>query len=82
MTAPTITLFPYGPFIVANPPDLSVAKGPIETSERAALCRCGGSKTKPFRDGSHKSVGFSSEPDAEHPRNRAIAYTAEVEGVR
>lgn len=81
MTASKITPVPDGPLIVASPPDLSSAKGPVETGERAALCRCGASRTKPFCDGSHKAAGFSSAPDAEHPRNRAIAYRAELEGV-
>ena len=26
--------------------------------ETIALCRCGGSKTKPFCDGTHSKVGF------------------------
>lgn len=32
----------------------------ISKVTRAKLCRCGGSKTKPFCDGSHRSNGFSS----------------------
>jgi CDGSH-type Zn-finger protein len=28
--------------------------------QKAALCRCGQSKNKPFCDGSHKAVGFSA----------------------
>lgn len=30
----------------------------IKIDEKAALCRCGGSKNKPFCDGSHKNNGF------------------------
>jgi CDGSH-type Zn-finger protein len=34
---------------------------PIYKITSVALCRCGGSKTKPFCDGTHKQSGFLSE---------------------
>jgi len=33
------------------------------TRKMVALCRCGGSKTKPFCDGTHKTNGFTA-PEA------------------
>jgi CDGSH-type Zn-finger protein len=32
---------------------------PIEVRNRMALCRCGGSKTKPLCDGTHAEIGFT-----------------------
>jgi CDGSH-type Zn-finger protein len=36
--------------------------------EMIALCRCGHSKTKPFCDGGHKSVGFQAGELAAPPQ--------------
>jgi CDGSH-type Zn-finger protein/uncharacterized Fe-S cluster protein YjdI len=44
---------------------LEVVSGTGHTISRATetwLCRCGASANKPFCDGSHKKVGFKSEP--------------------
>ena len=30
------------------------------TRKMVALCRCGGSKTKPYCDGTHKTNGFTA----------------------
>lgn len=32
-----------------------------EPGRRIALCRCGGSSTKPFCDGTHRSNGFTGD---------------------
>jgi CDGSH-type Zn-finger protein len=31
-----------------------------DKGEAVALCRCGGSQTKPFCDGTHKRIGFQA----------------------
>jgi CDGSH-type Zn-finger protein len=57
---PSITPTPDGPYLVKNLENFSNRKGPIETKETMALCRCGGSGNKPFCDGTHTKIGFSS----------------------
>jgi CDGSH-type Zn-finger protein len=45
-----------------NVENLQNSKGePISKIVNVALCRCGGSKNKPFCDGTHGPLGFSSE---------------------
>ncbi len=58
---PAITPTPDGPYLVKNLENFANQKGPIETRETMALCRCGGSANKPFCDGTHAKIGFSSE---------------------
>ena len=44
--------------------DLRIAGAPGDTPGarfRAALCRCGDSRNKPFCDGTHKRIGFTTE---------------------
>ncbi len=51
-----------GPYLVTGACVLTDHEGNvIETKENFALCRCGASKNKPFCDGSHRQVGFSSD---------------------
>ena len=38
----------------------------FEGGETVALCRCGGSENKPFCDGTHAKIGFSSDKDPNH----------------
>ena len=57
---PSIDPTPDGPYLVKNLPGLSNQKGPIDVRTTMALCRCGGSGNKPFCDGTHAEIGFSS----------------------
>lgn len=57
----TITIRKDGPLKVEGPVTLLDADGGVvETKEgrAVALCRCGGSKRKPFCDGTHSRIGF------------------------
>ena len=53
-----------GPYRVKGPITLIDADGNEydlgEKGETIALCRCGGSTTKPFCDGTHSKVGFDA----------------------
>ena len=57
---PNINPMPDGPYLVKNLKNFANQKGPIETRETMALCRCGESANKPFCDGTHAKIGFSS----------------------
>ena len=57
---PSITPTPDGPYMVNDLKNFANQKGSIETKETIALCRCGGSANKPFCDGTHATIGFSS----------------------
>ena len=53
-----------GPYKVTGPITLIDADGNEydlgEEGEPIALCRCGGSKTKPFCDKTHSEIGFEA----------------------
>ncbi len=71
MSATTITPRANGPLIVEGPVRIVGADGtdipapPRKDGSPAqvvVLCRCGGSATKPFCDGTHKRNGFTDTP--------------------
>ena len=71
MDATRITPKPNGPLVVEGPVKIVTPDGhelPVpprkdgRPAEVVVLCRCGGSATKPFCDGTHKRNGFSDAP--------------------
>ena len=64
-----------GPYLVRGPLTVVDAAGgehAVADGKTVALCRCGGSTTKPFCDGTHSRTGFQAA-------ERAVAE-AEAEG--
>ena len=57
---PSIASALDGPYMVKDLKNFANQKGPIETKGTMALCRCGGSANKPYCDGTHAKIGFSS----------------------
>lgn len=62
----TIRVLEDGPYLIKGDVEIVDAKGePIPQPERGwALCRCGGSTTKPFCDGTHSKIGFRGAREA------------------
>jgi CDGSH-type Zn-finger protein len=65
-----ITALDNGPYLVKGPVMLLDAEGNEFRVERTtvALCRCGGSATKPFCDGTHSKIGFRAAQRAVRQR--------------
>jgi uncharacterized Fe-S cluster protein YjdI/CDGSH-type Zn-finger protein len=61
----TVEARPNGPLFVRGRLKIVDADGNvIREDTRLALCRCGASQNKPFCDGSHRRVGFTTAPPA------------------
>jgi CDGSH-type Zn-finger protein/uncharacterized Fe-S cluster protein YjdI len=57
-----VTPLPNGPLQFAGNVEICSGTGrTVLRTESARLCRCGGSSTKPFCDGSHARIGFRSD---------------------
>ena len=57
----TIRVRENASYLVEGPARIVDADGheyDISAKKRVSLCRCGGSTTKPFCDGSHSKIGF------------------------
>ena len=55
---PSITVAKDAPYAVRGVQVISGDDEPYDVRERQTLCRCGGSRNKPFCDGSHWYMGF------------------------
>ena len=78
---PKIAVLPNGPYYLLNDPEarpvpnLRRANGEACATVRGvALCRCGGSKNKPFCDGTHSVIGFKDTNTADPAKNERKAY--------
>ena len=74
---PSIKPMPDGPYLVRDLENLNNRKGPIETQGTVALCRCGESANKPFCDGTHAKIGFSSAKIEGRVEDRREDYEGE-----
>ncbi len=58
-----VVVVPDGPLWVTGGVEVVRSDGtPLEVRNRATVCRCGASDSKPLCDGSHAKVGFTSRP--------------------
>lgn len=78
---PRIACLPNGPYYLlhsqtpAPVPNLCREGGDAcATIRGVALCRCGGSKNKPFCDGTHGAIGFSDRNKGGAVPNRRTSY--------
>jgi CDGSH-type Zn-finger protein len=78
---PKIACMSNGPYFLINDPTpqpVANLKGPkgesCSTVRGVALCRCGGSKNKPFCDGTHAAISFKDQNTADPAKNRREAY--------
>jgi len=53
-----VTPKPNGPLMIEGKLEFRTADGSTFVIEKVWLCRCGGSRNKPFCDGTHKTNGF------------------------
>ena len=60
----TVSRMENGPLLLSGPFSVVASSGRTAfQGQKAALCRCGASKNKPFCDGAHRSAGFVADGD-------------------
>jgi CDGSH-type Zn-finger protein/truncated hemoglobin YjbI len=72
---PAIMTAKDGPYLVTNVPAVRTPLGETLTlPPQLALCRCGGSATKPFCDGTHAANGFTDAKDPNRVPDQRDTY--------
>ena len=69
-----ITCLANGPYVLSGAKLRREDGTLLPVADRTALCRCGGSATKPLCDGTHRQNGFSDANLADPALNRRVAY--------
>jgi len=72
---PNISFATDGPCMVKGLKNLSNQHGSVECKETMALCRCGASANKPFCDGAHVKIGFSSSKLEDRIEDKRDTYS-------
>ena len=64
-----------GPYLIHNLQKMTNSKGEtLNVRHVLALCRCGGSNLKPYCDGTHARIGFTSEKSPDRTPDRLDSY--------
>lgn len=75
---PSIEVTKNGPYLVKNLKNFRNSKGVfIETKPVMTLCRCGGSRNKPFCDGTHAKKAFSGVKQEDRVPDKMDDYEGE-----
>src|SRR5262245_59950966 len=70
-----ISATPNGPYLLEGQAPVHRPGGENLAKEaKVWLCRCGGSQTKPFCDGTHRKIGFSDKNLADAQKDRQDRY--------
>lgn len=79
---PVISISKNGPYLVNQGVPVADAEGSaIEAGEKYALCRCGGSSSKPFCDGTHAKNDFNGKEVADRGSISERRTTDEGDGI-
>jgi CDGSH-type Zn-finger protein len=81
-----VVIVPYrdGPYLVRGPVSMRDQRGNLINLARdpIALCRCGKSQTRPFCDGTHRSINFQAPSELEREPTSGFQAGTDEPGVR